>query len=302
KDYTTWSNKMLSPERLKKHQAYWTEHLEGTLPESEFPLDYKRPAQKTWRGINRTEWLSVELSEQISTLGVENKASFFMVIMAAVKALYYRYTMESDVVFGTTITARNHYNLENQIGFYTSTLPIRTVFDPNSTFLDLLDLVQQNMLGAFDHQWYQFDQIVNDLKIKRPKNKYPVFNTLVALRNTDDVLLGDEGEEGLIKVENADETNIWLSGYTDIVFPVSKYDLTLRVAMEPIGQISLYIEHNIDLYKTETIDLWTQRLLKILNVIVERPEIRIKEIPLIGESGAPIFAEQNTASFFDTQF
>src|SRR5690606_33647539 len=115
KDYSAWSNRYLTPENIQLHRTYWNNHLRGVLPESEFPLDFPRAMNKTWRGKNFSYLLDEETSKKIIDMGLANKASFFMVVFAAVKALYFRYTMSTDVMFGTTISSRNNLNLENQI-------------------------------------------------------------------------------------------------------------------------------------------------------------------------------------------
>ncbi|MEM1319016.1 MAG: condensation domain-containing protein [Bacteroidota bacterium] len=300
KDYAAWNNKMMSGTTLERNRKYWMEHFKGELPESEFPLDFARPAKKTWKGANFYYILDAERSQKVKDLAQANRASLFMVLFAGIKALYYRYTNQSDVVMGTVISARNSHNLEHQIGFYTNTLPVRTTFDPEGTFEDLLHKMKDSMLGAYDHQWYPYDQLIKDLKIKRKENRLPLFNTSVELRNTDDIL----GEAERKDQEEKYRTDAQLQDFDEsgIAYPIAKYDLTFRLAKETENRINIYMEYNVQLYKKETIKLILDRYLRLLEIVAYNPKTKLKDIPLFDEDMMSTVGTPDTDQLFDYTF
>ena len=53
-----------------------------------------------------------------------------MGLLALVALLLHRYSRQDDFAIGVPIWGRNHPDLENLIGFFINTLPIRTRFEP----------------------------------------------------------------------------------------------------------------------------------------------------------------------------
>ncbi len=64
------------------------------------------------------------------------------------KILLYRHTGQRDLVVGIPISARNHPDLENQIGFYVNTLALRTLLPEGVTFKQVLGEVTNTCLDA----------------------------------------------------------------------------------------------------------------------------------------------------------
>jgi non-ribosomal peptide synthetase component F len=106
-----------------------------------------------------------------------------MGLLTAVNALLYRYTGQSDLIVGSPVAGREHADLEDQIGFYVNTLALRTRFSGEDTFLDLLANVRQLTLGAFGHKVYPFDQLVDDLNLRRDMSRNALFDVMVTLQD-----------------------------------------------------------------------------------------------------------------------
>jgi len=84
---------------------------------------------------------------------------------AAFKALLFRYTGQHDVVIGTTTSGRDRSELADQIGFYVNSLALRDWVDGRESFVDLLDRVRTTAAGAYEHQEYPFDRLVDELAL-----------------------------------------------------------------------------------------------------------------------------------------
>ena len=72
-----------------------------------------------------------------------------------------KYANAHDLVIGTPVTHRNRSELNNLIGFFVNTLPIRFKLDPRMTTMDLLGMVRQTMLEGFTNQDAPFEAIVD---------------------------------------------------------------------------------------------------------------------------------------------
>ena len=91
------------------------------------------------------------------------ESTLFMGLVAGLQALLYRYSGQHDVIVGTPIAGRQHSDLEDQIGFYINTVALPTRLDVEEGFSGLLAKVREVTLGAYQHQVYPFDALVEDL-------------------------------------------------------------------------------------------------------------------------------------------
>src|SRR5690606_37304622 len=115
KDYAHWQNKALASGSYKEDQSYWLDHLGGELPVLELPMDFPRPVVKTYNGDSIRFGLSEELSRGIKALGQRHGSTLFITLLATVKALFYRYTGQEDIIIGSPTAGRDHEELEGQI-------------------------------------------------------------------------------------------------------------------------------------------------------------------------------------------
>ncbi|MGB5928578.1 MAG: amino acid adenylation domain-containing protein, partial [Cyclobacteriaceae bacterium] len=237
KDYASWQNEQLSGKVLESHQQYWWGIFDTAPVITGLATDYQRPAQKTYNGRSIQHKLDKSVISSLNNLATRQGASLFMVLLSTVKALLYRYTNQDDLTIGTTIAGRDHRDLEGQVGFFVNSLAIRTLVDSGETFESLVTKVRDRVLGAYDHQLYPFDRLVNDLNLPRDVSRSPVFDILVELIN----VTGSEGSVSLNEVEVTPRE-------TDYV--VSKFDLTFRF-VEDRDDMVLVLEYNTDLYAAD---------------------------------------------------
>ena len=97
-----------------------------------------RPSVFTHRGYYITTVIGRELTEGLRELSQRQNGTLFMGIVASLKALFYRYTGQRDMVIGSPVAGRGHAELKDQIGFYVNTLALRTRLDGEDSFESLL--------------------------------------------------------------------------------------------------------------------------------------------------------------------
>ena len=86
-------------------------------------------------------------------------------------------------MIGTPIANRHYQEIEGLIGFFVNTLALRTTFEDNETFSDVLNKVKETTLQAYQHQDVPFEQLVDHLNISRALNRNPVFQVMFTLQN-----------------------------------------------------------------------------------------------------------------------
>ena len=150
----------LQGEVLDKQVSYWKEKLAGAPSLLELPTDRPRPPTQSFRGARQPVVIPQELTESLRELGESQNATLFMTLLAAFEVLLFRHAGQDDIVVGVPITGRNNPELENLIGFFINTLPVRTDLSGNPTFRELLGRVREAALGAYEHQDLPFEKLV----------------------------------------------------------------------------------------------------------------------------------------------
>jgi hypothetical protein len=126
KDYAAWQNQWLESEEVREQHEYWCEVFSEHPPILNLPIDFPRPQVKSSQAASYTYQFSESLSQQLQTFATQNNTTLFITLLTFFKILLYRHTGQRDLVVGIPISARNHPDLENQIGFYVNTLALRS--------------------------------------------------------------------------------------------------------------------------------------------------------------------------------
>ncbi|MBA9085511.1 amino acid adenylation domain-containing protein/non-ribosomal peptide synthase protein (TIGR01720 family) [Fontibacillus solani] len=267
KDYAVWHNKFLKQERMKRQEEFWIDQFRGEIPMLNMPTDYLRPGVQSYEGEQLFFELESHLTEKIRKLCSETGATLFMVLFTAYNVLLHKYTGQDDIIVGTPVVGRPHNDLQNIIGMFVNTLALRNYPENDKTFAQFLAEVKENSLQAFEHQEYQFEELLEQLQIRRDASRNPLFDTMFVLQNT-----------GMKQIE--------IEGVTfepyDFSAGISKFDLSLNV--EEIGEkLLVNFEYCTKLYNAETINRLSRHWIEILTTIVEHKEVRLADIVMITE-------------------
>ncbi|WP_342332931.1 amino acid adenylation domain-containing protein [Pedobacter sp. FW305-3-2-15-E-R2A2] len=288
KDYSAWQQQELKGSLLNTHRSYWQQQLSGILPVLHLAGDRLRPAVKTYNGKRLNLSLGVETSERLRELTQLEGTTLFMGVLAAVNALLYRYTGQNDLIVGSPIAGRDHSDLEDQIGFYMNTLALRTRIGEGESYRSLLEKTREVTLGAYEHQVYPFDELVNDLHLPADRSRNPLFDVLVDLQHT--IPSGQAGS-GMDKLK--------VNTYGNDVHVVSKFDIRF-VFQSGLAEIDLLIEYNSDIYDQETISRMGSHLHSLLSKMTLSPDEPIEDISYLGDAERKLLLEDfnsNDASY-----
>ncbi|MGW8443542.1 non-ribosomal peptide synthase/polyketide synthase [Paenibacillus sp. S33] len=281
KDYAVWQQSDEQKAQLAKQEAYWLDMFRGELPVLELPTDYPRPAMQSYEGRTLQLFMHSEKSEGLKRLAAENGATLYMVLLAGYTILLHKYTGQEDVVVGTPIAGRNHSDVQPLIGMFVNTLAIRSYPAAGKTFLDYLKEIKETTLGAFEHQNYPFEELVDKVDVARDLSRNPLFDTMFALQNTENLEIQLPG--------------LHLSTYASEEI-VSKFDLSLDVTEIEEGLEYLF-EYATALYKTETVEKLAAHYLQLLESILRNPSATIAELGIL----TPAEKEQILGAFNPAQ-
>jgi amino acid adenylation domain-containing protein len=266
KDYASWQQLQLNGEGLQLHMNWWLSQFEGELPVLELPTDNLRPAVKTYNGGIVHTSIGTTATEALRTLVREEGGTLFMGLLAMVNTLLYRYTNQSDIIIGSPVAGREHADLEEQIGFYINTLALRTTFTGDYSYRDLLRQVKATALGAYEHQLYPFDELVDVLDLQRDMSRSALFDVMVVLQNNESTV-----------VTTAQPGEMRVNEFAREGRRLSKFDLLFDFTEKADG-ITLHLTYNSDIYSHSTISRLSTHLLQLVEAITAHPEQALGEL------------------------
>ncbi len=264
-DFVYWQRQWLVGDVLQGQTDYWRKQLEGAPKLHELPTDRVRPGIMSYRGANYRFTLPLALAEKLQTLSRSCDATLFMTLLASFKVLLFRYSHQQDLSIGTPIANRNRLEIEDLIGFFVNTLVLRSNLSGDPQFTVLLGQIRQTVLDAQSHQDLPFEQVVEALQPERNMSFNPLFQVLFVLQNTPQSALKLSG----LHINSMDDENT-----------TTKFDLTLFIT-ERAGALECTFEYNVDLFDHSTISRLAEHYLVLLQGIVNRPQARLSELPLL---------------------
>jgi FkbH-like protein len=236
-DYAVWQRAWLRDERLAAKLDFWQERLHGAPAVLDLPTDRPRPPLQTFCGARQPLALSGTSSEALKVSSQREGATLFMTLLAAFKALLYKYTGQSDLVVGSPIANRHRSEMEGLIGYFVNTLILRTGLAGDPTFRELLGRVRETVLDAFLHSDLPFEKLVEALQPQRDPSRNPLFQVMFTLQQPPVALTTSSGLT-LTQVE--------------LDPGIALFDLRLEMTESEQGLIG-FVEYNTDLFDQATI-------------------------------------------------
>ncbi|WP_426333525.1 amino acid adenylation domain-containing protein [Paenibacillus silvae] len=268
KDYAVWQQSDKQKSQLKREETYWLDRYRGELPVLEMPTDYSRPAVQSFEGQTLTFFVDEATNEGLKQLANQTGTTLYMVLLAAYTVLLHKYTGQDDLIVGTSIAGRTHVETQPLIGMFVNTLALRNNPSSEKTFLSYLEEVKETTLGAYEHQNYPFEELVDQVQVSRDLSRNPLFDTMFSLQNLEETALELEGLK-------------W-SPYPS-EYGMAKFDLSIDVAEED-GGLECSFEFATALYKESTIRRLATHFGQLLEAIVSHPGEKIAELNLLTEA------------------
>ncbi len=299
KDYASWQNKMLEEASLAPIKDYWHRKLGKPRSLLNLPADYPRSDTLSLDGNLLHYSLDEAKTKALMEIGGGRNASLYMTLLTVVYILLYKYTGEEDIMVGSPVAGRQHFDLENQIGFFINTLVLRNEVCPEYSFLDLLGKVNKTLTDAFDNQIYPFDKLVDELDVERIRNRNPLFDVMVAwmVKNGMTMKMNFNGIEA-----------------EGLEFNITKSMFDLTFLFEEDGKEVRYgIEYSTSMFSKERIQRMSEHFKQLVDNILAAPKEKIRNLTILpdqekeqllhefNETGQSLKPEKNAIQLFNEQ-
>lgn len=281
-DFSMWQNRLLTSPAIKKQEEYWLNKLAGELPVLDMPTDYPRPRVQSFEGGRVRFETGNELCSTLNKIAAETGTTLYMLLMAAYNVLLSRYTTQGDIIVGSPVQGRMHPDLENIVGMFVNTLPLRNFPSYKKTFREFLMEVRENAIEAYENQDYQLEVLIEKLGVERSSSRNTLFDTLFVMQDQDAPQLEIEGLRFIpYEIENM----------------ASKFDISME-AVETGGNIMFTLEYCSSLFKKERMNSMADDYISVLRSISVDMDVKLGDI----EMGIEVIVSSEAIAFAETEF
>ena len=276
-DFAEWQRERTQSDELAGQLDYWAYKLDGATVGPDLPADYPRPSTlDSTGGEIRFDVLDLTIDE-LEEHARQERTTLFTVLFAAFHILLFRYSGQTDLIVGTPAAQRDHPDLQDLVGYFLNTLPIRSAIAERTTFREFLQRFHDDCREAIAHQEIPFQYLVERLKPARDQYGRPLFQTMFALID------GTQGKLDLPGVR---------SSVRRVATGTTKADLMLLLS--PSGDLLQgRIEFATGLFKERTVHRFAESYCALLRSAIEAPDCPIEDLPLLSDHvRTRIIAEQ----------
>jgi thioesterase domain-containing protein/acyl carrier protein len=250
-DFAVWQRQWLQGDFLTALNAYWQSQLGTNLQALVLPTDYPQPTVPRGKSSTYKLIIPASLTAELKQLSYQSGATLFATLLTAFKILLYTYTEQEDLFVCSPIANRNRPELKQLMGYFVNLLILRSNLSGNPSFKELLGKVSKTVSGAYAHQDFPLQQLVQDLGLGQTSLSQVMF-----------------------VLQNNAQTAPSLSGLTveqlEVDNGTADFNLSLSVT-ERQGELIGVWKYNTDLFAAESITMMAKHWQIILEQIVVDP-------------------------------
>ncbi|MGA9381385.1 MAG: condensation domain-containing protein, partial [Phormidium sp.] len=261
--YIAW----LEQQDKSQAQAYWREKLQGFSAPT--PLMVDKPLLNRDKGYVSYGEQEISLSEAATAAAVsfirEHQLTLNNLVSAAWALLLSRYSQETDVVFGATVSGRPPAiaGVESMVGLFINTLPMRVQLSSNTELLDLLQDLQAQLVES---EQFSYSSLVEIQGLSDVPRGTALFDSILVFENypVDRAVIKDNGSFSFSNFRGIEQTN---------------YPLT--VAVVPGEQLLLKVSYHANRFEHDSITRMLGHFQTLIKSIVENPRQPIWQLPIL---------------------
>ncbi|WP_143315168.1 non-ribosomal peptide synthetase [Clostridium sp. HBUAS56017] len=268
KDFSEWQNNLIKTGQMKKQKEFWLKYLSDDLEKLDLPKDYINEDKYSFEGRSLDIKIHKDTLLKIDEYSKEKQLSKYIFMLATLNILLNKYTLQKNIVIGTPVSGRNNLDLNNIVGMFVNTLPIKCTVEDEVSFEKLLNEVKLNSLQVFENQDYQIEFMLQEL----------MKQGLIKDNNIFDVIFSYQYD---------DFSSICLDGTKlqtlELKATASKNELTIIVA-ENCDGLTIECVYDSSSFKADTIEELLNNYKNIIERVLEEPKVLLKDIKLIEEN------------------
>ncbi|WNV85303.1 non-ribosomal peptide synthetase [Umezawaea sp. Da 62-37] len=271
-DYAIWQREVLgeasdSDSLLSQHLAHWRDVLADAPEESTITPDRTRPVAPTHRSAELWFTIDPQVVARLREVADAQSVSMFMTLQSATALTVSALGAGADVVIGSPVGGRTEDGLEDLVGYFVNTLPVRHRFHAGDSITDVLRNTRRTVLDGFEHQAAPFEEITRALGTEPSVGRNPLFQIMLTHRVTESRAPG-------LRIGNVKATQ------TSASVGAVKTDLDLDV-FDSLDGLKGKLSYATDLFDDVTAERFVVVFKSVLETIAAAPEARIGDLDLL---------------------
>jgi|GEM_PF-375258 len=232
KDYAVWQAGQLDAHALDQQRIYWEEQLRTPAPALAIPGDEECPEKAAYDAATIDYAFSPEQSLRLERFAAERQTTPFAVLLSVYYVLLHKYSGQTDIVVGAPVSIRRFRELQQTMGLFINTLPIRAHVTDALSFEALVTEVGARIGAALERSDY-------------PLELLPYGSPQTTLFNAMFVLHQGVAHASVIELGELQLTSYPLQART------TKVDWHVEAYLSP-EQLTLRMDYNSERYRPET--------------------------------------------------
>jgi len=270
-DFAVWQRERLKDEAvMAEHVAYWRAKLADAPELSTLPPDRPRPAVQTPWGARRRIAISTAMADEFRAFSKAMDVTMFISGLAIWKSVLVRLSGQDKMIVGTPMNYRQVLDVPHVLGFFLNQIPLYTDLGGDPTFREILGRVRTTSLEAYAHHELPFAKMVELLRPERDLSRVPYTQVVF--------LLLDPPQNGWASMPGIESRPYWMDAQR------TQFDMNMALFWVEDTGLTGMLEYNTDLFDAVTMDRVKQQFRLVLSAVLENPDRRLSDLPLLSEA------------------
>ena len=249
-------------EEYKETEAFWLNRFADGVPTPpQLPLDYPRPAVKTYHGHRISVLFDKNLSEGVSQFSQEKNCTLFTTLFSVFSVLVNKLTGQNDLVIGVPVAGQAVWGQPELVGHCVNFLPFRIKVNAQDQVDDFVSQMRTMVLDGNEYQNFTFGSLLPKLKIKRDPSQMPLTSLVFNV------------DQGMDAFDFKGSEARYLPCSRNYI----KYDIFFNIIDEN-NQLSLELDYNSDLFDRESVEHWIAMFMDLAKNIVSGSKEKISTL------------------------
>ncbi|MGE7878513.1 amino acid adenylation domain-containing protein [Peribacillus muralis] len=260
--FIEWLNK----QDQKEAERYWLSYLEDYEEQSIIPNINLKSGQENYSLDTVICNLGEELTTRLQEIASLNQVTLNTAMQTIWGILLQKYNNSKDVVFGSVVSGRPEEisGIENMIGLFINTIPVRVRNDSDVTVEEQMKIVQGASITSKEYDTYPLYEIQ-----ALTEQKQNLINHIMVYQN-------NPVDQEIQKI-TSDDVNLQITNF--VGEEQTNYDFNIKVI--PGKELKVYFEYNKNLYDRINVKRIGKHLTNLIDQVVKNPKIYINDLNII---------------------
>jgi amino acid adenylation domain-containing protein/non-ribosomal peptide synthase protein (TIGR01720 family) len=269
--YTDYCNWIHDNNKFNEDIDYWIDQV-SDAPKLNMFTDHVRPAKQSFEGGVVSLDIESCVEKQLNIVCRSHHITPYMLYLSVYSILLGKISGKEDIIIGSPFSGRPHPSLENTLGMFVNTLPLRCKPYLNKKISTYFQEIKQIVVDAHTHQNFLFEDLVNRVLSEKDLSHHPLFDCMIDVQPVE---------------QNTLDFSSVSTRYMALDNPTVKSDLMLSVISKNYSNEKnsrLSLGYAKSLYQRETVEVILNSLYKLLKHCLYNQDDYISNCLLVSDN------------------